>query len=47
MTRQISRFALVVLAISLIATLAAADESQGAWAALAKGGHAAAWIQPP
>jgi len=47
MTRQISRFALVVLAISLIATLAAADESQEAWAALAKGGHAAAWIRPP
>ena len=41
MTRQISRFALVVLAISLIATPAAADESQEAWAALAKGGHIA------
>jgi broad specificity phosphatase PhoE len=42
MMRQFSRFALVVLAISLIATLAAAaDESQEAWAALAKGGHVA------
>jgi broad specificity phosphatase PhoE len=39
---QFSRFAPVVLAISLIAMpAAAADDSQEAWAALAKGGHVA------
>jgi hypothetical protein len=42
MIRQFSRFALVVLATSLIAMpAAAADDSQEAWAALAKGGHVA------
>ena len=42
MMRQFSGFALVVLAISLIAMpTAAADDSQDAWAALAKGGHVA------
>jgi broad specificity phosphatase PhoE len=42
MMRQFSGFALVVLAISLIAMpTAAADDSQEAWAALAKGGHVA------
>jgi phosphohistidine phosphatase SixA len=42
MMRQFSRFALVVLAISLIAMpAAAADDSQEAWAALAQGGHVA------
>lgn len=42
MMRQFSRLALVVLAISLIAMPArAADDSQEAWAALAKGGHVA------
>ena len=40
--RQFSGFALVVLAISLIAMpTAAADDAQEAWAALAKGGHVA------
>jgi broad specificity phosphatase PhoE len=42
MTRQFRRFALVVLVIALIAMpAAAADDSQEAWAALAKGGHVA------
>ena len=42
MMRQFSRFALAVLAISLIAVpTTAADDSQEAWAALAKGGHVA------
>jgi len=42
MMRRFSRLALVVLAISLIAMpAAAADDSQEAWAALAKGGHVA------
>jgi broad specificity phosphatase PhoE len=42
MMRHFSRFAPVVLAISLIAMPAtAADDSQEAWAALAKGGHVA------
>jgi phosphohistidine phosphatase SixA len=42
MMRHFSRFAPVVLAISLIAMPAtAADDSQEAWAALAKGGHIA------
>ena len=42
MMRQFSRFALAVLASSLIAVpTTAADDSQEAWAALAKGGHVA------
>jgi hypothetical protein len=42
MMRQFSWFALVVLALSLIVMpAAAADDSQEAWAALAKGGHVA------
>jgi len=42
MMRQFSRFALVILAISLnVIPASAADDSQEAWAALAKGGHVA------
>ncbi len=42
MMRRFSRLALVVLAISLIVVpAAAADDSQEAWAVLAKGGHVA------
>jgi len=42
MMRQFSRFAPVVLAISLnVIPASAADDSQEAWAALAKGGHVA------